>query len=94
MRVCARFATLGARHWPMLVLLLASFAPARLSAAPVPARVALPAGAGYAASASWRALVSLGQPVSGGAAPAGEAGVWAGLLVGTSFGAPGAAALT
>jgi hypothetical protein len=78
----------------MLVLLLVSFAPARLAAAPAPARVALPAGAGYGASLNYRALVSLGQPLSGGAAPAGEPAVWAGLLVGSDFGAPVGAVLS
>ena len=94
MRVCARFAALAAQHWPMLVLFLVGFTPARGAAAQAPARVALPAGAAYGASTSWHALVSLGQPLSGGAWSPAAPGAGAGLLVGCEFGSPAGALLS
>ena len=52
-------------------------------------RAALPGGGGYAASASYRALITLALPVSGYGQQTGHGAVQAGFLAGTEFGAPG-----
>ncbi len=70
----------------ILLLIAAALAlPSRAAAS----RAALPGGGGYAASTSYRALVTLALPVSGFGEQAGHGAVQAGFLTGTEFGAPG-----